>query len=114
MYVTLLHLCDSVIEAIALRAGPRAVDPRGAQALPTWYVTRMPLITPKASGSKAHVHNGGCAGLSLHGRAWKTIAKHVVKTRSAEQVRIHAQKHFTKHESKAPRGKGAFHAHGSA
>lgn len=40
-------------------------------------------------------------GLQMYGRAWRTISKCVVKTRTPEQVRIHAQKYFHKQAQKA-------------
>jgi SHAQKYF class myb-like DNA-binding protein len=45
-----------------------------------------------------HEHQRFLTGMKLHGRSWKTIAETVVKTRTPEQVRIHAQKYFQKQE----------------
>jgi SHAQKYF class myb-like DNA-binding protein len=43
-------------------------------------------------------HSRFLTGMKIHGRSWKTIAESVVKTRTPEQVRIHAQKYFQKQE----------------
>ena len=50
-------------------------------------------------------HAGFLAGMRQHGRAWKTISEAFVKTRTPEQIRIHAQKHFNRLE-KARRLRG--------
>lgn len=50
-------------------------------------------------------HNRFLAGMKAYGRSWKQIADNVVKTRTPEQVRIHAQKHFSK-QGKTPKRKG--------
>ena len=50
-------------------------------------------------------HQKFLEGLDEHGKgAWKVIAEQVVQTRSAEQVRIHAQKYFLR-QDKAKRRK---------
>lgn len=43
-------------------------------------------------------HDRFLEGMKSYGRAWKAIANEVVKTRTPEQVRIHAQKHYQKQE----------------
>jgi SHAQKYF class myb-like DNA-binding protein len=50
-------------------------------------------------------HNRFLAGMKAYGRSWKQIADNVVKTRTPEQVRIHAQKHFSK-QGKTSKRKG--------
>jgi hypothetical protein len=43
--------------------------------------------------------------MEKYGRAWRIISKRMVKTRTAEQVRIHAQKYFYKQAKKAGKNK---------
>lgn len=60
-------------------------------------------------------HQRFLQGLREHGKGqWKIIAEEVVKTRSTEQVRIHASKYYTRQEKAAKRqssgtGGGKFH-----
>lgn len=64
----------------------------------------MPMATGRWTASE---HERFLSGLKTHGRQWKAIAESVIKTRTPDQVRIHAQKYFSRQAKDSARKKGA-------
>ena len=91
---------DFALDRAAAQRALAASASAGGGAAPSSKVRKPYTITKQRERWTEEEHEGFLEALKLHGRAWKKIEEHI-GTKSAVQIRSHAQKFFSKLQREA-------------
>ena len=91
---------DFALDRAAAQRALAASASAGGAAAPSSKVRKPYTITKQRERWTEEEHEGFLEALKLHGRAWKKIEEHI-GTKSAVQIRSHAQKFFSKLQREA-------------